>query len=79
MDLMFQLQFYEFDKSYNVVKWRDSLKLLFDSLNKILDATLLDNGLAISEDYLVCKTYKFDLYEVFDGNPLHMRRQAGAT
>ena len=32
----------------------------------------MDNDKAVSEDYPQYKTYKFDLYEVFDGNPLHM-------
>ena len=35
-------------------------------------ALFTDNDRAVSEDYPQYKTYKFDLYEVFDGNPLHM-------
>ena len=31
-----------------------------------------NNGSLMSRDYLVFKTHKCDLYEVFDGNPLDM-------
>ena len=39
------------------------------ALTKIL---LPNNGSLMSRDYLVFKTHKCDLYEVFDGNPLDM-------
>ena len=35
-------------------------------------ALFMDNDKAVSEDYPQYKENKFDLYEVFDGNPLHM-------